>query len=66
MIDADSRPRAARGFGGTEKEASIAVFRKLKERGRPDGEASGRLRRKCSEKFLNIQGAAGPEISADC
>jgi len=37
MIDTDSRPRAARGFGKTEKEASIEVFRKLKERGHPDG-----------------------------
>lgn len=37
MIDTDSRLRAARGFGKTEKEASIAVFRKLKERGHPDG-----------------------------
>ena len=37
MIDTDSRLRAARGFGKTEKEASIAVFRKLKERGHPEG-----------------------------
>ena len=37
MIDTDSRLRAARGFGKTEKEASITVFRKLKERGHPDG-----------------------------
>lgn len=37
MIDTDSRLRAARGFGKTEKEASIAVFRTLKERGHPDG-----------------------------
>ena len=37
MIDTDSRLRAARGSGKTEKEASIAVFRKLKERGHPDG-----------------------------
>lgn len=36
MIDTDSRLRAARGFGKTEKEASVAVFRKLKERGHPD------------------------------
>ena len=36
MIDTDSRLRAARGFGKTEKEASIAVFRKLKERGHPE------------------------------
>ena len=37
MIDTDSRLRAARGFGKTETEASAAVFRKLKERGHPDG-----------------------------
>jgi hypothetical protein len=37
MIDTDSRLRAARGFGKTEKESSIAVFRKLKEGGHPDG-----------------------------
>ena len=37
MIDMDSRLRAARGSGKTEKEASIAVFEKLKERGHPDG-----------------------------
>ena len=37
MIDTDSRLRAARGSGKTEKEASIGVFQKLKERGHPDG-----------------------------
>jgi hypothetical protein len=37
MIDTGSRLRAARGFGKTETEASAAVFRKLKERGHPDG-----------------------------
>ncbi len=38
MIGTDSRLRAARGFGKTETTASsAAVFRKLKERGRPDG-----------------------------
>ena len=37
MIDTDSRLRAARGSGKTEKEASIAVFQKLKKRGHPDG-----------------------------
>ncbi len=36
MMDMDSRLRAARGFGKTEKEASIGVFWKLKERGHPD------------------------------
>jgi len=37
MIDTDSRLRAARGFGKTEKEASVSVFRKLKKRGHPEG-----------------------------
>ena len=37
MVDTETRLRAARGFGKTEKEASIAVFRKLKECGHPDG-----------------------------
>ena len=37
MMDMDSRLRAARGFGKTEKEASIEVFWKLKDRGHPDG-----------------------------
>lgn len=36
MVDTDSRLRAARGFGKTEREASIAVFRKLKAGGHPD------------------------------
>lgn len=36
MIDMDSRLRAARGFGKTETQASIEVFKTLKQRGHPD------------------------------
>ena len=37
MMDMDSRLRAARGFGKSETEASVIVFRQLKERGHSDG-----------------------------
>jgi len=37
MMDMDSRLRAARGFGKSETESSISVFRKLSERGHSDG-----------------------------
>ena len=36
MIDMDSRLRVARGFGKSETDASIEVFKTLKERGHPD------------------------------
>lgn len=36
MIDMDSRLRAARGFGKTEKVSSVGVFHKLKDRGHPE------------------------------
>ncbi len=37
MLDTDSRLRVARGLGKTETDASVTVFRKLKEHGHPDG-----------------------------
>lgn len=36
MIDMDSRLRVGRGFGKNESDASIAVFKTLKQRGHPD------------------------------
>jgi hypothetical protein len=69
MIDTDSRPRAARGFGKTETEASAAVFRQLKERGRPEAppptvsDGRGDIREAMAEvhgKVPEYSGRGGP------